>query len=73
MADFGRFPAKAARHPLKPPFVTPPFAAAQEPFYFLETALGVHPGKELSGPISRDIAILSCDTPYCAIVFKGVY
>ena len=28
-ADFGRFPGRAARHPLKPPFVTPPFAAAQ--------------------------------------------
>ena len=30
-ADFGRFPGRAARHPLrlKPPFVTTPFAAAQ--------------------------------------------
>ena len=28
-ADFGRFPGRAARRPLKPPFVTPPFAAAQ--------------------------------------------
>ena len=33
-ADFGRFSERAARHPLSPPFVTPPFAAAQIWFFF---------------------------------------
>ena len=29
-ADFGRFPEREARHPLNPPFVTPPFVAHQK-------------------------------------------
>ena len=29
-ADFSRFPGRGGQTPLKPPFVTPPFAAAQK-------------------------------------------
>ena len=38
--DFGRFPGRAVRHPFNPPFVTPPFAAAQRNQDLQRTCIG---------------------------------